>query len=359
MGKDLLAVIMAGGSGTRFWPASRRLRPKQFLAITGPDPMVVETCNRLSGLVSDDNIVLILGKEHLPEARMLFEARPVHLLAEPVGRNTAPCIGLGAVYAKHLGHQGAIAFLPADHYIADRSRFLDSLKTAATLAMEGGIVTLGIVPTRPETGYGYIKRKNINTDAPYYEVEAFVEKPDLETAQEYLKSGNYFWNAGIFVATTDTILKEIATHLPWLHQGLEVLSKALEQGNFEDALASVYPELKSISFDYGIMEKTKGPVYVVPSECGWSDVGSWLSLYELRSKDRDPSGNVAEGEALLIDCQNNFVSSKAGRFVACLGIRDIIVVDTNDALLVADLKRSQDIRKIVEELKKSGKEDLL
>ena len=360
MGADLFAVIMAGGAGTRFWPASRKLRPKQFLTITGPDPMVVETCNRLSGLVADEKVVLVLGVEHLSEATRLFEGRSVHLLGEPVGRNTAPCIGLGALYAKHQGHKGAIAFLPADHYIADRAAFVSSLETAASLALQGGIVTLGIVPTRPETGYGYIKRKEgKGADAPYYEVEAFVEKPDLERAKQYLRSGKYFWNAGIFVATADTILHEITTHLPWLREGLDVISRALELGNIEDALASVYPELESVSFDYGIMEKTKGAVYVVPSECGWSDVGTWLSLYELRSKDQDPSGNVAEGDTLLIDCERNFISAKAGRLVACLGVENILVVDTEDALLVADLRRSQEIRDIVEELKKSGKEELL
>ncbi len=355
----MFAVIMAGGSGTRFWPASRRLRPKQFLPIVGPKPMVVETCDRLTDLVPDEKIALILGKEHLPEAKRLFHQRNVRLVGEPVGKNTAPCIGLGALLAQHMGHQGAIAFLPADHFIADKEAFLESLETASDLAEKGGIVTLGIVPTRPETGYGYIRKKTSSSQAPYYEVEAFVEKPDLARAQEYLRSGNYYWNAGIFVATAQTIREEIGTHLPWLHQGLEELSEALEEGGFEERLEAVYPKLESISFDYGIMEKTKGPVYVVPSECGWSDVGSWFSLYELKADDQDPAGNVAEGDTLLMDCRKSFILAKAGRLVACLGVDNIIVVDTADALLVADLGRSQDIRKIVERLKELGKEELL
>lgn len=358
----MFSVIMTGGSGTRFWPVSRRRKPKQFLNITGKGPMVVETCDRLKPLSRDEEIILVLGHEHLKYARDLFKGRQVHMLAEPVGRNTAPCMGLGAVYARHLGCKGAVAFLPADHFIGDPTTFVKALSAAGELAAAGGIVTLGILPNRPETGYGYIRRDKGEIDVggfKAYEVSEFVEKPDLEKARHYLASGRYFWNGGIFVATPETILKEIKAHLPALHAGLVRLTEALDTGRFETALKAVYKELAGISFDYGIMEKTTEKVFVLPCECGWSDVGSWASLYELRSADFDADQNLADGEALLIDCQQSFVSGHAGRLVACLGLKNCLVVDTAEALLVAGLDRSQDIRKIIDQLKGSGKKDLL
>jgi mannose-1-phosphate guanylyltransferase len=192
-----------------------------------------------------------------------------------------------------------------------------------------------------------------------FEVSAFVEKPDLEKAREYLASGDYFWNAGIFVATYETILNEIRVHLPNLFTGLTSLEKGLGTGSFGKRLKAVYEELESVSFDYGIMEKTESPLFVVPCECGWSDVGSWESFHELRSKDHDGMRNLSEGETILIDCKNSLVTNMSGRLVACLGIKNCIIVDTDDALLVADLGRSQDIRKIVDQLKKVKREDLL
>ncbi|MDB9822603.1 mannose-1-phosphate guanylyltransferase [Deltaproteobacteria bacterium] len=356
------AVIMAGGSGTRFWPYSREDRPKQFLNIGGNQPMLVETCDRLKPLARDEEMIIVLGKNHLGKATELLKDRKVHILAEPFGRNTAPCIGLGAIYARHLGCDGAIAFLPSDHFIGNPSSFLKSLEQAGKIAESGGIVTLGIIPSRPETGYGYIQRSISGSDSPeqaVFKVSAFVEKPDPEKAREYLVSGDYFWNAGIFVATHDTILEEIRRHIPILYKGLKSLEDSLSSESFEKGLKAVYEELESVSFDYGIMEKTECPVFVVPCECGWSDVGSWESLHELKVKDHDSMKNLSEGDTLLIDCKNSFVSGISGRFVACLGIDNCIIVDTDDALLVADMGRAQDIRKIVEQLKKKKKEELL
>lgn len=358
----MFAVIMCGGSGTRFWPASRRQRPKQFLNITGKGPMVVETCNRLHPLVRDREMVLVLGAEHLMEARHLFEGRDVHMLAEPVGRNTAPCIGLGAVYARYLGWSGPVAFLPADHYIGNPLRFLEDLRAAGELAEQGGIVTLGIVPNRPEIGYGYIRKgaERVNAGGTTaYRVSEFVEKPDLETARRYLASGEYYWNGGIFVARPETVLRETERQLPDLYKGLERLSALLGTDRFEPELEDVYKNLTGVSFDYGIMEHTREDVVVVPSECGWSDVGSWASLYELRSPDADEQKNVSDGHPLLISCENSYISGRSGRLVACLGLKNTLIVDTTDALLVADMDRSQDIREIVERLKEAGKESLL
>lgn len=358
----MYAIIMAGGSGTRFWPLSRSHRPKQLLNISGEEPMLVETCDRLRPLVPDENMIIVLGKNHLKDAQELFQDRKIHILAEPVGRNTAPCIGLGAIYARYLGCDEPIAFLPADHFIASPASFLESLRTASELAGSGGIVTLGIVPTRPETGYGYIRREATPVDfpgSPACEVSSFVEKPDVETARSYLFSGDYFWNAGIFVSTCETILREIESQLPDLFHGLMELEKSMGAGSFEGTLKEVYDHLEPVSFDYGVMEHAASPVYVIPCECGWSDVGSWLSLYELREEDYDGNGNLSDGETVLVDCNNSYISGKSGRLVACIGIDHCIVVDTEDALLVGNLKRSQDIRKIVEQLKKMKKEALL
>jgi mannose-1-phosphate guanylyltransferase len=358
----MYSVIMAGGSGTRFWPYSRKERPKQFLDITGHGPMVLETCNRLTPVVNDEEMIIVLGNEHLDEAQKIFSDRKIRILAEPAGRNTAPCIGLGAVYARHLGCERAIAFLPADHFISDRHGFLRALEHAGTISEQGGIVTLGIVPTRPETGYGYIRRSRSYSDSSgysVYEVSNFEEKPDLDKAMEYMRSGEHYWNAGIFVATADTILKEIKQHLPELYEGLMLLEKGLKDGSFDGTLRRVYEGLKSVSFDYGIMEKTKSPVFVVPCDCGWSDVGSWESLYQLRSTEYDNDNNLSDGDALFVDSRNNFVSGEGGKFIACLGVDNLIVVDTGEALLVANMGRSQEIRKIVEHLTAHNKKELL
>ena len=355
-------VVMAGGSGTRFWPVSRQARPKQFLNITGRGPMVVETCERVKGLVRDEEITLIVGQEHLDETRSLFRDRNVHILAEPVGRSTAPCIGLGAIYAAHLGCKGPVAFMPADHFIAKPAAFEESLRHASDIAASGPIITLGIVPTKPETGYGYIRWEEGRPDfwnQKAYLVSAFVEKPSAEKARQYMLRGDFLWNAGIFVATPETILKAMERHLPHIYEGLMRLVSALGTEGFENQLEVVYEKLESVSFDYGVMEKIKEPVFVVPCDCGWSDVGSWESVFELREEDKDENGNLSEGECVLIDCEKSFVSSRGGRMVSCLGLKDCLVVDMPDALLVADRRKSQEVRRITEQLKLRRRKDLL
>lgn len=354
-------VIMAGGSGTRFWPASRKKKPKQFLSIFGTEPMIVETRNRVEPIAGDKEIIFVLGQEHLAEAGVLFQGRPVHMLGEPVGRNTAPCIGLGALYASHLGCNSPLAFLPADHFVAEPTEFIKCLLKAASQVSDGGIATLGIVPTRPETGYGYIKRGGRISQGreSCYEVEAFVEKPTLLEAKEYISSGQYFWNAGIFLAHPETILQAIKDCLPPLYEGLMALKSELATPLFGEALVDLYSRLDAISFDYGIMEKTQTDLLVIPCECGWSDVGSWHSLYELKEGDQDDEGNLFDGEAVLLDCSRVFISNQGKRLVACLGVEDCLIVDTEDALLLADLNRTQDIRKIVQWLEKKRKEPWL
>jgi mannose-1-phosphate guanylyltransferase len=358
----MFGVIMAGGSGTRFWPLSRKGRPKQFLNITGRGPMIVETCERLRPLMGYQGMAVVLGESHLDEAARLLQGTGIHLLAEPVGRNTAPCMGLGALYAKHQGAKGPVAFLPADHFIGNPDRFLAALQVAAGPVADGGIATLGIVPTRPETGFGYIRRAHGGAtpgEEEIYRVLAFVEKPDVETAVRYVSSGEYYWNAGIFVATADTILREIRAHLPMVHDGLMRLDDTMGTDRFVRVLSEVYPELPSISFDFGVMEKTRQPIFVAPCECGWSDVGSWSSLYDLRSKEHDGAQNLREGDTLAIDCQRTFLSAHGGRMVVGLGLSDCLVVDAGDVVLVARRDRAQDVRKIVDALKEDGRERLI
>lgn len=358
----MYSVIMAGGSGTRFWPYSRSKMPKQLLNITGKGPMVVQTCDRLLPVSREEEMIIILGENHHDETKRLFPGRQINILAEPVGRNTAPCIGLGALYARYLGCEGPVAFLPADHFIGNAPAFIDCLERAGRASEAGAIVTLGIVPSRPETGYGYILRgsEGLETDTgKIYRVLDFVEKPDLRKALEYIQSGDYYWNAGIFVATPQTILREMETCLPDTYNSLMKLSAYFDSPDFEEKFAEVYTGIKSESFDYGIMEKTTADVLVVPCECGWSDVGSWESLYELRVEEHDSDKNLQDGDALLSGCEGIYVSSMANRLVACLGLKNCIVIDREDTVLVADMKKAQEIKRIVDELKKRKREDLL
>lgn len=356
----MYVVIMAGGSGTRFWPVSRKLRPKQFLNIVGEKPMVVATYDRIQSLVADDRILLVVGEQHREETELLFADSAVRILTEPEGRNTAPCIGLAAKYIDHLGGKEPIIVLPADHYIANTEVFRNALLQAATLAAEGGIVTLGIVPTRPETGYGYIKRHAQAEGNNVYRVLKFVEKPDMETARDYLLSGDYYWNAGIFVATPKTLLEEFYNHMPHFAEELDQLQPSFDLPEFEAKLESLYDNLEGISFDYAIMEKTSQPVHMVPCDCGWSDVGSWLSLYEVRMEnEKDDFGNVFEGDTLLVDCKDSFLVSRGKRLITALGLKNILVVDTDDAIMVADLERSQEVKNIIDLLRESGSKELL
>jgi mannose-1-phosphate guanylyltransferase len=358
----MYSVIMAGGSDNRFWPLSREDRSKYFLDLTGNGPMVQETYNRLSPVVQDEEMIIVVGDQHIAEANKIFKDKKITLLSEPIARNTAPCIGLGTIYARYLGCEKPIAFVPAGHYVKDRNGFLRALEHAGTISEQGGIVTLGIVPTRPETLYGYIRRSRSYSDSSgysVYEVSSFEEKPNLDKANDYMRSGEHYWNAGIFVATPDTILTEIKKYLPNLFSGLMSLEKSLENGSFHEDLKLVYPDFEDISFAYGIMEKTKAPLYVVPCDCGWSNINTWELLYQQRSSDYDKENNLSDGDTLFVDCKNSFVSTEKKKFVACLGIENLIIVDTDDALLIANTERSHDIAKITEYLTKKNKKELL
>jgi mannose-1-phosphate guanylyltransferase len=366
----MYAVIMAGGQGTRFWPRSRRKRPKQLLDIVGSESMIRQTVDRLLPLVKPADIYVVTGKEHVEELLGHIPDVPAeNILAEPIGRNTAPCIGLAAMRLKKIDPEGVMAVLPADHVILDKERFLGTLRFAGDVAKSGEyIITLGMKPDRPETGYGYIKTGNRHEaigagsvgaihELPLQicNVERFVEKPDKETAEGYVKSGDYLWNAGMFVFKVSTILKAIERYMPDLYIGLLRLEPALGTPEQERVMEEVYGSLPSISIDYGIMEKADN-VLVIPSDFGWNDVGSWTAIDDLLP--RDEQGMVVHGESISIDSKDCIVYSPR-KLVATIGVSNLIVVETEDAILICDKSRAQDVKKVVEILEKERKEKYL
>ncbi len=355
-------VIMAVGSGTRFWPLSRRHCPKQFLAITGGKPMVVETYRRILPLADGDEIMVVVGEQHRGETERLFQGTSVRLLVEPMGRNTAPCIGLAAFIAASRALKRPMVVLPSDHYIVLPETFRQDLRKAMDVAMrEDCIVTIGIVPNRPETGYGYIEvapGKDGSSDV--FPVRSFREKPDVTTATHYLSSGRYFWNAGIFVAKPSVFLGEIARAMPTFVHGLQALGDDCASPSFYERLVALYETTPNISFDYAVMERTEIPLFVVPSSCAWSDVGSWYSLYELRcAPTNGDGGNVAEGDVLFLESSKNLAISTTNRSVVVLGVENTLIVDTEDALLVANMACHQKVRVVTEYLAREGKHELL
>ena len=343
----MFAVIMAGGSGTRFWPASRNRLPKQFLKITGDRTLFEETMHRLRPFVADDHLYAVVGHAH------------TELTRRALGASAA--IGLAAIHVRRHDPEGVMIVLPADQFIADLDNFARTAQAAGEVAAAGSIVTLGIQPTRPETGYGYLQlgeEVGRALDRSYYRVARFVEKPDQKTALEYLASNRYAWNSGIFVFTARTILAELATHMPELAAGLEEIAAAIGREGYDATLDRVYRGLQSISIDYGVMEKTAAPVYAFKADFAWSDVGSWQALYELRADEADADGNLLLGDAATVDAKNNLVYSTTERTVALLGVEDLIVVDTPDALLIADRARSQDVKEFPARFKRDDRAEL-
>jgi mannose-1-phosphate guanylyltransferase len=355
---QIYPVIMAGGAGTRFWPASRSNIPKQFLNIIGSKTMIEQTIQRVSPVIEEEKVIIVGNEEHHELLKKISGKRRLVILEEPFGRNTAPCIGLAAVYLrKHGVVDEPMAVLPADHFITDEKRFLSILSIGGSLARKGSIVTIGIVPTRPETGYGYLRKGAVEDKIEgvgVYKIERFVEKPGEEDALRYVKSGDYFWNSGIFIVTPETILKEMQLHLPVLYEGLLRIEQGLGEKNYGKVLKSSYQEFPSVSIDYGVMEKTNHPVFAIPGDFGWSDVGSWESLYGLRKKESDDNENLIQGKGMLFDAGSCFVFNKAEQIVVGLGLEDLVIVNTDDVILVADMKRSQDIKIIIEEIRQKG-----
>lgn len=360
MSDDLWVMVMAGGAGTRFWPASREHRPKQLLPILGDRPLLRRTVDRVLDLVGPERILVVAGQSHGREVRrVLADLPPENVILEPMGRNTAAACGLAAWWLKQKAGHGVMAVLPADHLIEPTETFHQDLEAAALAARDGGrLVTLGLVPTRAETGYGYLEQGDYLGEfhgRKAYELLSFKEKPDKATAKAYLAQGGYFWNAGIFIWEADSILERTAELLPDLARGLKELAPALLTENQEEALARIYPGLPAVSVDFGIMEKAKGKC-MIPAGFSWSDVGSWAEIHHL--SDKDESGNAAEGRVLCQDSENCLI--KAGhRQVVLLGVKDLVVVETEDALLIMDKAKAQEVGLVLNALREKGGKDLL
>jgi len=341
---------MAGGSGTRFWPLSRKQRPKQFLPLVSNKPLIAETAERLPPLAKIQDSYVVCGKLHAAAVKKLVPRMPAsHILVEPAARNTAPAIGLAAAVIAKKDPTGILVVLPSDHHVADVPGFRKALAEAAQYAERGALVTLGIKPSRPETGYGYIQLGDRIERGPGHRVRAFVEKPDAARAAQYLEGGQHAWNAGIFLFRADSILLEIREHMPELADGLDALAPHIGKPSFTRALARIFPKLPSVSIDYGVMEKARN-IVVVPSEFGWSDVGSFAALPEVRAA--DGQGNVTSGLALPVSSRGCVILADPKRPIAVVGVDDLIVVDAGDAILVCPKSRAQEVRKAVEELEK-------
>jgi mannose-1-phosphate guanylyltransferase len=351
---QVFAVIMAGGSGTRFWPASRLSRPKQLLAL-GPTPqsLLQETSLRIVAIASAECQIVVTAAK-LSEATARELPKGTRILAEPAPRNTAPCVGWATWEILARDPQALVMVLPSDHVVADVPEFQRTLRVALDAAKTGRIVTIGIKPTRPETGYGYIETQaEVAGSKGVYRSKRFVEKPNRERALEYLASGKFLWNAGMFIFQAKDMEKAIRAHLPELANGLDALRIAPE------SLAHAFPEFPSVSVDTGVMEKLD-ELLVVPGNFGWSDVGSWESAWELGEKDADQ--NVLPKGSVAIEARGNLVQqlgTARGKRIVLLGVDDLIVVETDDALMVMPKSRAQDVRAIVDELKKRGDAHLL
>ncbi|AXJ02037.1 mannose-1-phosphate guanylyltransferase [Cyclonatronum proteinivorum] len=345
---------MAGGSGTRFWPKSRVAKPKQFLRLVGEKTMLQQTVARVSSMVPPERVLIITNKSYTALVQQQLPEVPAeNIIGEPVGRNTAPVAAAAAAIIEARTPGASMAVLPSDHYIRDEATFCGILASAFAKAEAGhNLVTIGIRPYRPETGFGYIQtvaeKSEMAEGNPVHEVKRFAEKPDLKTAVSFLESGDFLWNSGMFVWRSDVILDEFRLHLPELHSLAITLQEALAGGMSVPDVEAFYQAAPSVSVDYGIMEKAS-TVHVLPGEFGWNDVGSWQAIYELQ--DKDEAGNVTDAaEVLMTGCKDSYVYSRSGRLISLVGLDGIGVVETDDALMVCRIEKSQDVREIVAKL---------
>ncbi len=356
MPEHIYGIIMAGGGGTRFWPLSRRETPKQLLNLSGRELMVNEAVDRLTRVAAYEDIYIVTNCEQAEAMERATQGRirAERILREPCARNTAACIGYAAMKIAHERGDGILVITPSDAYIRDEAAFGETLRVAVDAAQATGkLVTIGITPTFPATGYGYIRcEKAAGRVKP---VAQFVEKPPRERAEEYLKSGDYVWNSGMFVWRASVILEKFRLLLPELYAGLEKIAAAFGTGEEERVLSETYPILPSVSVDYGILERS-GDILVVPGEFGWSDVGSWDMLGTLHPC--DDAGNVVVGNAVQVDTHNTVIYS-SGRLIAAVDVSDLVIVETPDAVLVCPKSGAQDVKKVVERLRAEGREELL
>ncbi len=346
---EIFAVIMAGGVGSRFWPRSKEKTPKQLLKIFGEKTLIQDTVKRLEGVVKDENIFIITNKLQKPEIiNQLSHLPKENIIEEPFGRNTAACIGLASIVIEHKKKDAVMVVLPADHIIKDIEAFHKTIKRAAEFAYESkGLVTIGISPSRPETGFGYIQIDEAEVSENIFKVFTFAEKPNYATAVRFFESGDFLWNSGMFIWRADTVLEEIQHHMPDLCEGLNYIKKDIGTSSFDKTVANVYGQLKSISIDYGIMEKSS-KVFLTKGDFSWSDVGSWEEVYQLSKKDND--GNSVVGNVFTDMTIDSYIYSP-NKFTAAIGIENLIVINTDDALLIVRRDQCQEVKKVVDHLK--------
>jgi mannose-1-phosphate guanylyltransferase len=367
---DFRPVILAGGSGTRFWPRSRRARAKQVLALDGERSMIQQTVERLKPLAGLDKTWIITNEVLAQEIADQLPGLPgAQIVQEPVARNTAPACGLAAFLIERDNPDAVLGVFPSDHVIADEPRFLKALQKGIALTAGGdNIVVLGIEPVRAETGYGYIETGDYAKDDSALHVRRFTEKPNQNRAEEFVSAGNYYWNSGMFLWSARTLANAVREHLPETAPLLEGIAAVWGTPQFEETFRALYPKCENISVDYAVLEprSAKGEhlshLYCLPAEFSWNDLGSWASLYEYQLETRlrgDAEGNVAEaGGHMAIEANDNYIFSPK-KFVALVGVENLVVVDTEDALLIAHRDHSQDVGKIVKELGLTGRNELI
>lgn len=355
------ALIMAGGVGTRLWPFSRRDRPKQSLHLVGERTMFEHAVDRIAPLFQPERIFVVTGAEQVASlAAQAPELPEENFIVEPEGRGTAPAIGLGAIHLLQQDPEAVMAVLTADHFITDVTRFRQSLTAAAQVAGDGRLVTLGITPSTPSTGYGYIKQgESLDTvnGFPVFCAERFTEKPSPETALRMVESGEYSWNSGMFVWRVDSVMAEFQHQMGEFYVQLADVQAALGTPGYEPTLERVWPQVAKQTIDYGVMEGAEN-VAVIPVDIGWSDVGSWASLLELLEADK--AGNIIVGPHLGIDTRDTLIFGKSGkRLIATIGLEGLVIVDTEDALLVCTREREQEVRALVRQLEAQDETDYL
>ena len=347
----MIPVVLSGGSGTRLWPLSRSQYPKQFLPLVSENTMLQETLNRLNGLHDLASPIVVCNENHrfmVAEQLREIDIKPSAIILEPIGRNTAPAVALSALAAK--SPDDILLILPADHVIKNVEAFQKAVLIAENLAKQDFLVTFGTIPTHAETGYGYIK--STQTTGETFPVECFVEKPDLETATEYVKSGDYFWNSGMFAFKAGVYLHELEKFNPEM---LAVCKSAFENAktdfDFVRLSSELFAKCPSDSIDYAVMEKTERAM-VVPLNANWNDVGSWSALWEVGEKDE--SGNIIRGDVLTVDCENSYIHSEK-KLISAIGVEDLVIIETDDAVMIAPKNRVQDVKLIVDKLKKENR----
>lgn len=352
------ALIMAGGKGERFWPKSRVTLPKQFLSLTDDGKTMIQlTVERISQLVALEDVYIATNKNYKELVKQQLPGLPEqNILCEPIGRNTAPCIGLGAVHVAGKYEDATMIVLPSDHLVKNNEIFAETLSNACEIAEEGdNLVTIGITPNYPETGYGYINYDKSRVYKAGYEVSRFVEKPDLETAKKYLSEGTYLWNSGMFAWKVSTILKCFDKFMNSTYNGLLKIKESIGTMDEQEVLESEFPNLESQSVDYGIMEKAEN-IYILPGNFGWDDVGSWLAVG--RIKNNDENNNVVNGNVVAVNTKNCVIEGSK-KLIATVGLRDMVVVDTDDALLISTKENAGEIKQVLAKLRESGRQEYL